>query len=69
MSSKNSLVLGDFVAYCLAHPELRFWQALRAWSGEQFILAIPRGWSVAREPFTEADIPLFDTYYREGREK
>jgi hypothetical protein len=36
--AQNDLI-DDFAAYCKAHPELRFWQALRNWSGQNFILA------------------------------
>jgi len=36
--SKNKLLLDDFVGYCGSHPELRFWQALLAWSGYTAIL-------------------------------
>lgn len=34
---RMSPVLSDFISYCTAHPELRFWQALRAWSDADFI--------------------------------
>jgi hypothetical protein len=30
---KNAELLGGFTGYCLAHPDERFWQALRNWSG------------------------------------
>jgi hypothetical protein len=33
--------LDDFVAYCRSHPSERFWQALRNWSGHNFILVSP----------------------------
>ena len=36
--TRNSKVLADFVAYCNAHPQLRFWQALLNWSGLPFIV-------------------------------
>jgi hypothetical protein len=29
--------LKSFVDYCEAHPQERFWQALRNWSGYNFI--------------------------------
>lgn len=29
---RSKPTLGDFVAFCLKHPELRFWQALHAWT-------------------------------------
>lgn len=53
--SKNEKVLKDFVAYCEANPELRFWQALRNWSGYPFIMA--------GDPGTI----LTDTFYFEGK--
>ena len=37
-NSKNQEKLDSFIAYCLGHPEERFWQALRNWSGKKFIL-------------------------------
>ena len=37
MKSKKKLL--DFINYCFNHPEDRFWQALRNWSGYHFILA------------------------------
>lgn len=36
--TRNSKVLASFVTYCNAHPFERFWQALRNWSGQNFIL-------------------------------
>ena len=30
--------LKSFMEYCEANPEMRFWQALRSWSGADFIL-------------------------------
>jgi len=38
-SSRNGKVLDSFIAYCVAHPSERFWQALLNWSGVGFILA------------------------------
>jgi len=52
--TRNSEVLADFVAYCEAHPQERFWQALRNWSGFKFIFASD---TVPQLPF------LRDTYY------
>ena len=34
---KSKKLLDSFVCYCKAHPEERFWQALRNWCGWQFI--------------------------------
>ena len=33
----NSEVLASFAEYCKEHPDERFWQALRNWSGYPFI--------------------------------
>ena len=55
--AKNSKVLAGFVAYCKAHPEERFWQALRNWSGYVTIIA---------ENPTGNTSELLDTYYWEG---
>jgi len=37
MKQKNKTLLRSFVTYCNSHPDERFWQALRNWSGHQFI--------------------------------
>lgn len=37
MATRNSKQLESFVEYCQAHPEERFWQAIRNWSGTAFI--------------------------------
>lgn len=34
----NDVVLDSFLRYCLEHPEQRFWQQLRNWSGAKFVL-------------------------------
>ena len=44
----------DFMAYLYAHPEQRFWQALRNWSGQDFIHA-------------ETATIRLDTFYWKGR--
>ena len=33
MKNKNIKLSIDFERYCKAHPEERFWQAIRNWSG------------------------------------
>ena len=38
--NKNKKLLKDFAEYCEEHPELRFWQSLRNWSGLPSILAL-----------------------------
>lgn len=39
--NKNAKVLSDFVEYCRAHPEYRFWQALRNWSHHNYVIVSP----------------------------
>lgn len=36
-------LLDDFTDYCKDHPSERFWQALRNWSGQAFIMAVKSG--------------------------
>ena len=67
MLSQNREVLTDFVKYCEAHPEQRFWQALRNWNQEiypdqNFIMTATLG---------RDDIKFFDsvedTFFREAK--
>lgn len=37
--SKNSRLLASFSQYCREYPEMRFFQALRNWSGYDYIIA------------------------------
>lgn len=55
-SGKNREVLMDFAKYCAEHPNERFWQALRNWSGYPTILV---------ETILHANCR--DTFYFEGR--
>lgn len=56
---KNGELLADFVKYATSHPDLRFWQALRAWAVVDFI----------RAGFGNSDdhTNCEDTFYWEGR--
>lgn len=56
--SKNVKLLMSFVKYCNDHPDLRFWQALRNWSGWAFIYA-------CNEPSGEGE--SYDTFFWEHR--
>lgn len=47
----------DFLDYCLKHPEQRFWQALRNWSGASSIHFVRVG---KQEPE--------DAFYFEGKD-
>jgi hypothetical protein len=54
--SKNAVLLESFSRYCKDNPELRFWQALRNWSGFNFIC-------VSQDA---PDEPYKDTFYWTG---
>jgi hypothetical protein len=62
--TRNGTTLASFVSYCVQHPDERFWQAVRNWSGYSFIMAYERvggrgaGGTVDHE---------HDTFYLEGR--
>lgn len=52
--NKNQEELNSFVEYCTAHPEQRFWQALRNWSNKQYSsdishILIATGFDVSQE--------------------
>ena len=57
MKNKNEKVLKDFIKYCEAHPEQRFWQALRSWAKVDGIL------------FQNENEETLDTFYFEGKDK
>lgn len=59
---KNARLLASLVLYCNEHPEERFWQALRNWSGENFILIS----NFAPHDFGKEGGWLEDTFYLEG---
>lgn len=48
--------LSSFIKYCVTHPDERFWQALKNWSGYYAIRA---------KDFRSMD--SFDTFYFEGK--
>lgn len=64
MTTRNSAVLYDFVEYCNKNPDQRFWQALRNWSGSDFILY----WESNEFDFHKAqEMGLHDTFYWENK--
>ncbi len=78
--NKNEEVLASFSIYCHLHPEERFWQALRNWSGHAFIFAgnlqpkTPDGVLVAPRDLTVEELiglvesfGLKDTFYAEEK--
>ena len=58
--TRNSEILSSFIAYCKAHPEERFWQALRNWSGYSFVLV---------SDFSPTDKSQEDTFSWEGKSR
>jgi hypothetical protein len=60
MKNKNRQILDDFVHYCVLHPEQRFWQALRNWSGFSFVGV--KGIVIDGNEW-------HDTFYFEGKDK
>lgn len=63
---KSEPLLSDFWKYCLDHPELRFWQALRNWSGNSFILT--SHFAPTDEQFGSGG-DIKDTFYWEEKNK
>ena len=64
MKNRNKKVLDDFITYCESHPNERFWQALRNWSGYDFIM----GWYADEFDFNKArEMGLEDTFYHEAK--
>lgn len=63
-TTRNSQTLESFVDYCIAHPDERFWQALRNWAKWGFILVSPVHPHDIRNDL--AHMP-HDTFYWEGR--
>lgn len=57
-ASKNVEAVRGFTEFCKAHPDYRFWQSLRNWSGARFIFARTYGDCVGGN--------LIDTFYLEG---
>jgi len=55
--TRNSEVLASFVKYCEENPELRFWQALKNWSGCGAIIA-----RYFLKPFDGQRLSDHDTY-------
>ena len=62
LHERDEEIKADFVSYLMAHPEERFWQALRNWSDHAYIL-------VAEEVdlVTMQVIDPQDTFYWENR--
>lgn len=57
----------DFVKYLEEHPDERFWQAVRNFSGMSYILACDRRGNFTDGMFDGEWIDPVDTYYWEGK--
>ena len=64
---KSREPLSSFIRYCVTHPELRFWQALRNWSGYSFILTSNRPPYEWEPEVGNRDASIVDTFNWEGR--
>lgn len=60
---KNKKLLKEFLAYCQAHPQQRFWQALRNWSRVAYVYAGDN--NLDATDYCEGG--LVDTFYWEGK--
>ena len=58
---KNFQLAYSFFCYCRTYPEERFWQALRNWSGHNFILV--------SKNLPPIQLSINDTFYFEGKDK
>jgi len=65
-NSRNVETLTDFVKYCEAHPEQRFWQALRNWNQ----LNHPEQSFILTCDIVQGEVKFFDhledTFFREN---
>lgn len=53
---KQQELLKSLADYCSDHPDMRFWQALRSWSGFNFVL-------VSNAPEGPVSDGLSDTFF------
>jgi hypothetical protein len=69
---RSTRELNDFVIYCTNHPEQRFWQALRNWSGYDKIVAVEVKYLPVPEPNPLMESGYSeqhrDTFYFEGKQ-
>lgn len=66
---RSQPVLDDFVTYCKANPDLRFWQALNAWSRKDVFLVSPAE-CTEDEWLSFVELPgVKDPFYFEGKDR
>jgi len=61
MGMKSYRTLISFIAYCIQHPEERFWQALKNWSGYECVFV-----GKCNPPYQKWEIQ-YDTFNWEGK--
>jgi hypothetical protein len=59
-NTRSRKPLSSFIRYCVTHPNERFWQALRNWSGYPFIY-------VSNQPPGNVHGRMTDTFNFEGK--
>lgn len=60
---KSGPLLRDFIKYCGDHPDERFWQALRNWSGAEAIYKqVPAGQG-QRVIYEDMPVYIKDAFY------
>jgi hypothetical protein len=65
---RSEATLESFVAFCRAHPQLRFWQALAAWSEYGAIWGQTKGdVFTVQDLIKDSPVGLVDTFAFEGR--
>ncbi len=68
--TRNSKILADFVKYCKEHPDQRFWQALRNWSGFAFVGVVPTEKTSLEDIVRKGKLHnAIDSFYFEGKDK
>ena len=65
--TKADPFLGQFLRYCMEHPDERFWQALRNWSQFKAIYGMTVGAPTDLELSEESrsKVIIHDTFYQE----
>lgn len=67
MTNNNSKDLISFMAYCANNKDLRFWQALRNWSGADYVYIQRGGGPVSTAIDIDGEhVQLQDTFYMDA---
>ena len=71
LESENKELLNSFVEYCHAHPEEKFWEALKGWCDNDYVLVGNLSSRKGMKNPVVIDgmkVYLQDTYFFNGRE-